>query len=262
MKVLILGAGKMGTWLAESMCLDHEVGIYDPVKEKLKFIFNSHRFLSYDDFKDFNPDILINAVDLQHTQTVFKEVLSYLPKDCILSDIASVKNGFQQFYENCGFRYVSTHPMFGPTFGNVKDLSKENAIIISESDEEGKAFYRDFYKSYKLKIFDYSFKQHDETIAYSLSIPFSSSIVFASCMKELEVPGTTFRKHLEISRGLLSEDDYLLSEILFNPYTLEQVEDIHAKLEKLIEMVRSKNVEGIHSFFGEIRENIGMRSDP
>ena len=40
--------------------------------------------------------------------------------------------------------FVSTHPMFGPTFGKMKDLSNENAIIIKESDEEGKAFFREF----------------------------------------------------------------------------------------------------------------------
>ena len=86
--------------------------------------------------------------------------------------------------------------MFGPTFGNVKDLSDESAIIITESDEEGKAFFREFYSGLKIKIFEYTFQEHDETIAYSLSIPFASTMVFASIMKEQEAPGTTFKKHL------------------------------------------------------------------
>jgi len=259
MKILILGAGKMGTWFAESLCLDHEVGIYDPVKERLKYIFNSHRLLSYEEFPEFGPELVLNAVDLQHTRKVFDEVLPYLSEATILSDIASVKNGLQDYYMASGRRFVSTHPMFGPTFGNVKNLSHENAIIVSESDEEGKAFFRNFYKSYSLRIFEYSFRQHDETIAYSLSIPFSSSLVFGSCMKNLEVPGTTFKKHLEISRGLMSEDNYLLSEILLNPFTLEQVQNIHNKLDELIQMIKRKDAEGIHQFFHEIRENIGMK---
>lgn len=259
MKILILGAGKMGTWLAESLCLDHEVGIYDPVKEKLKYIFNSQRFLSYHDFIDFQPELLINAVDLQHTRNVFNEVFPYIPNECIISDIASVKNGLKELYLNSGRRFVSTHPMFGPTFGNVKDLSDQNAIIIDESDEEGKTFFRNFYRSFNLNIFEYSFIKHDETIAYSLSIPFTSSIVFGSCMKELEVPGTTFKKYLDISRGTLSEDDYLLSEILFSPFTLEQVENIHQKLEKMIGLIKDRKTEEIHQFFSEIRKNIGMK---
>lgn len=249
----------MGSWLAESLCLDHEVGIYDPVKEKLRYIFNSQRFLSYDEFAEFNPEILINSVDLQHTQKVFDEVLPYIPQNCIISDIASVKNGLEDFYKKAGRRFVSTHPMFGPTFGNVKDLSTQNAIIIKESDEDGKKFFRVFYEKLKLNIFDYSFRKHDETIAYSLSIPFASSIVFGSCMKELEVPGTTFKKHLAISKGVFSENDHLLSNILFNPYTVDQIENIQQKLELLTHMIKDKDANGMHKFFAEIRANIGMK---
>ena len=149
--------------------------------------------------------------------------------------------------------------MFGPTFGNVKDMSDQSAIIISESDEEGKAFFREYYRAYKIRIFEYDFRKHDETIAYSLSIPFASSIVFGSCMKELEVPGTTFKKHLDISKGLLSEDDYLLSEILLNPFTLQHVEKIHKKLEELIVLIQDKNTPGLHLILKELRENLNFQ---
>lgn len=41
-------------------------------------------------------------------------------------------------------------------------------------------------------------------------------------MKHQEAPGTTFKKHMAIAKGLLSEDDYLLQEILFNPRTRDK----------------------------------------
>ena len=84
-------------------------------------------------------------------------------------------------------------------------------------------------------------------------------MVFAACMKKLEVPGTTFKKHLDIAGGVLSEDVYLLSEILFNPYTIEQVENIHGQLGMLIDMIREKDQEGIHEFFRKLRMNIGSK---
>jgi prephenate dehydrogenase len=82
-------------------------------------------------------------------------------------------------------------------------------------------------------------------------------MVFAACMKKLEVPGTTFKKHLDIAKGLLSEDDYLLAEILFNPHSLEQVENIHSRLSDLISLIREKNGDGIRDFLNMLRENIG-----
>lgn len=256
MKILIAGAGRMGAWLVESLCLEHEVAVYDKEKTRMRYLFNTHRITTPGEILDFKAQLMINAVSLQHTRAAFDELIPLLPKDCILSDITSVKNGLKEFYEKTGMRYVSTHPMFGPTFANVRELSKENAVIITEGDEEGKNFFRDFYASFHLRIHEYSFAEHDQTIAYSLSIPFSSTMVFAAVMKKQDAPGTTFTKHMNIAKGLLSEDDYLLSEILFNSYTLEQVENIHQKLDDLIQLIRNRDEVGLHAFINQLRKNI------
>lgn len=258
MRIAIVGAGNMGSWLVESLCLDFEVGVYDSDRNKMKYFFNSRKFLYLEDLFEFQPDLLINAVSLENTIKVFEEIVPYLDENCIISDITSVKSGLSEFYKLAGKRFVSTHPMFGPTFANVKNLSEENAIIISESDPEGIEFFRTFYASHKLKIHEYSFEEHDRTIAYSLSVPFSSTLVFASRMKQQEAPGTTFKRHMEIAKGLLSEDDYLLSEILLNPYSLEQVENIHKSLEELIIMIRTKDTKGLTKYFNSLRKNLGL----
>lgn len=255
-KIVIIGAGRMGSWLVESLCLEYEVGVYDKEKSRLKYLFNSHRLSSFEDIREFEPDMLINAVSLQHTVQVFQEVLPFLPKKCILADITSVKTPLREFYLNSGREFVSTHPMFGPTFANIKELKDQSAIIIQQSSEEGKNFFRKFYSSFGIKIFEYTFIDHDKTIAYSLSIPFASTLVFAACMKKQEAPGTTFKKHLEIARGLFSEDDFLLSEILFSPYTYEQVDHISQKLEYLKKMIKEKDSGNMKNFLLELRNNI------
>lgn len=259
MRIAVIGAGNMGSWLVESLCLDYEVGVYDTDRSKLKYFFNSRKFLYYEEILDFQPDILINAVSIEHTVSVFEEIVPSLSKSCIISDLTSVKNGLAEYYKKTGHRFVSTHPMFGPTFANVKNLKNETAIIITESDEEGKEFFRKFYSSLHLKIRDYSFKEHDETIAYSLTIPFSSTLVFAACMKEQDAPGTTFKKHFEIAKGLLSEDNYLLSEILLSPYSLKQIEKIALSLDQLIDMIKNKDKIGLKDYFNNLRNNIGMK---
>ncbi len=256
MKILILGAGKMGTFLTDCLCIKHEVALFDTNPSRLRFVFNTQRFTQLEEVKAFEPEICINAVTLKFTIQAFKSVLPFLPKNCILSDIASVKTGIQAFYKQTGMRYVSTHPMFGPTFANLSDLSTQSAIIIAESDHLGKAFFKDFYGSLQLNIFEYTFDEHDETIAYSLSIPFVSSLVFAAVMKHQEAPGTTFKKHLTVARGLLSEDDYLLSEILFNPHTAEQIEAIKTQMTQLQHIVEQKDISKMQQFLTKVRHNI------
>ncbi len=260
-RILIAGAGNMGSWLAETLCLDYEVAVYDKDPHKLKYLYNTHRYKDIKDVAAFQPHLLINATGLKQTIDAFNQLLPHLPGDCIVSDVASVKNGLADYYPQCGFRYVSTHPMFGPTFGNLKALQGHNAIIISSSDSEGKAFYHNFFTLLGLKIYEYDFAEHDRTIAYSLSIPFSSTIVFSSCMKKLEVPGTTFKKHLSIAKGLLSEDDWLLSGILLNKYSVEKLYEISQRLYELIGMLETGNEEGLHQLFNQLRNNIGLVED-
>lgn len=256
MKILILGAGKMGTFLTDVLCIQHEVALYDTDARKLRFVFNTLRLTQLDEIREFEPELLINCVTLKYTIEAFEKVLPYIPQNCIISDIASVKTGLQEYYENCGRRYVSTHPMFGPTFATLDNLSTQSAIIISESDHMGKAFFKDLYQSLHLRIFEYSFEEHDETIAYSLSIPFASTLVFASVMKHQEAPGTTFKRHMDIAKGLLSEDDFLLSEILFNPHTPRQVENIRKELLDLLDIIETKDNERMLGFLTKVRKNI------
>lgn len=256
MRIFILGAGHIGAWLAEELCLDHDVAVYDLDRRKLKYFFQVKRFSALPEIKAFEPELMINAVNLPNTHQAFEEALPFLPVDCLLSDLASVKTGFHDLYRNLGKRFVSTHPMFGPTFANIRDLKDENAILIKESDEKGKEFFRNFYRGLKINLYEYSFEEHDQTIAYSLSIPFASSLVFAACMKKQEAPGTTFRRHLAIARGLLSEDDHLLTEILFNPSTIRQIEEINSKLAFLTHIIRGQDREEMQKFLNRLRNNI------
>ncbi len=269
MKILILGAGRMGSFFTDLLSFDHQVGVLEKEPQRMRFIYNAYRFTSYDEVREFKPELVINCVTLNQTITAFEQLLPHLPSSCIISDIASVKTNLKEFYQNCGFRYVSVHPMFGPTFANLGKLQSENAIIINEpdsfesgalmrgTDNEGIVFYRELFSRVKLNVREYSFEAHDQAVAYSLSIPFASTLVFGSIMKHQDAPGTTFKKHLEIARGLLSEDDFLLSEILFNPNTEGQLAQIIEKLEELYEIVQHRDSEEMKVFIDEVRQRVG-----
>lgn len=246
----------MGSFFTDILSFQHETAVFDTNPHQLRFVYNTYRFTTLEEIKEFEPELVINAVTVKYTIDAFRLVLPVLPKECIISDIASVKNGLKKFYEESGFRYVSSHPMFGPTFASLSNLSSENAIIISESDHMGKIFFKDLYNTLNLNIFEYTFEEHDDTVAYSLSIPFVSTLVFAGVMKHQEAPGTTFKKHMAIAKGLLSEDDYLLQEILFNPRTLAQVEKIRTELKNLQQIIADKDAEAMKRFLTKVRENI------
>ena len=256
MKILILGAGKMGSFFLDLLSFDHETAVYEKDPKRMRFTYNCQRLMTLDEVREFAPELVINAVTVKYTIPAFKEVLPYLPKDCIISDISSVKTNLKEYYDSTGFRYVSTHPMFGPTFANLNQLHEENAIIICEGDYMGRIFFKDLYQSLGLNIYEYTFEEHDRTVAYSLSIPFVSTFVFAAVMKHQDAPGTTFKRHMRIAKGVLNEDDYLLQEILFNPYTSDQVAQIRDELKELLDIIDNKDGDRMKQYLTKIRDNV------
>ena len=256
MRILILGAGKMGSFFTDVLSFDHECAVYEIDPRRMRFLYNTQRFTTLDEISEFRPELVINAVTLKYTIDVFRQVIPNLPSDCIISDISSVKTDLKEFYDSTGMRYVSTHPMFGPTFANLGALSSENAIIISEGDYMGRIFFLDLYRRLGLNVHEYTFAEHDEAMAYSLSVPFVSTFVFSAVMKHQDAPGTTFKRHLNIARGVLGEDDTLLREILFNPHTKSHVEQIRSELKDLIDIIDRKDGEALNNYFVRIRANI------
>ena len=246
----------MGSFFIDLLSFDHDVAVYEKDAKRMRFTYNCQRFTTLDEVKKFAPELVINAVTVKYTLSAFKEVLPYLPTECIVSDIASVKTGLKDFYEQSGHPYVSTRPMFGPTFANLNQLSEENAIIISEGDYTGRIFFKDLYRKLGLNIYEYTFLEHDETVAYSLSIPFVSTFVFAAVMKHQGAPGTTFKRHMRIAKGVLNEDDYLLQEILFNPYTSGQVSKIREELKELIDIIDNKDAKLMKKYLTKIRQHV------
>ena len=256
MRILVMGAGKMGSFFLDLLSFEHETAVYEKDPRRMRFTYNTQRFTDLEEVRAFRPELVLNAVTVKYTIPAFDEVLPYLPEDCILSDIASVKTGLHDYYKSTGRRFVSTHPMFGPTFANLQQLSEENAIIITEGDYMGRIFFKDLYRRLDLNIYEYTFEEHDRTVAYSLSIPFVSTFVFAAVMKHQDAPGTTFKRHMRIAKGVLNEDDYLLQEVLFNPYTHDQVAQIRTELKDLLNIIDTKDAEGMKAYLAKIRENV------
>ena len=61
---------------------------------------------------------------------------------------------------------------------------------------------------------------------------------------------------MQIAKGVLNEDDYLLQEILFNPYTNGQVAKIREELKLLMDIIEHKDAEVMKAFLARIRGHL------
>ncbi|OPY70309.1 MAG: T-protein [Syntrophorhabdaceae bacterium PtaU1.Bin034] len=257
MKIAIVGTGHMGSWFARELSKGHEVAVYDRDLAKSERLKGVRHLAGIAAVGEYDPKLLINAVTLRNTVEAFEAVSPYLKKDCIICDMASIKERIAGYYTRAGFDFVSIHPMFGPTFADMEKVREENAVIITESCEQGGQFFTRFFARLGVRIFEYSFDEHDAMMAYSLTTPFVSSMIFAACVDAKTAPGTTFKRHMAIAGSLLAEDDHLLAEILFNPHSVTEINRITSRLEFLKHIIMAKDQDEAAEFFRRLRENIG-----
>ncbi len=257
MKIAVVGAGRMGSWLAQLLRNDHQVAVLDKDRNKAKTVPADRHLSKLDGLEGFSPDILINAVDLAHTVEVFQEAIQYVPKKCVLVDVTSVKGALREFYSSCDHKYVSIHPMFGPTFGDMEALEGESVVFIHGSDPRTEQMLKTYFDDIGLTFYHFGFEEHDRMMAYSLTTPFVASLTFAACLESDAVLGTTFTKHKAIAKGLLAEDDALLTEILFNPKSVEQLNKVTGKLEFLKHVIDGRDAEEASRFLQDLRDNVG-----
>ncbi|VVC00177.1 Prephenate dehydrogenase [uncultured archaeon] len=254
-----MGCGKMGSWISRELAKSgNKVAVFDRHEEKALGLAEAGcaPLAKINDAKGFKPEILVNAVSLGNTISAFNEAMPHIGEECILCDVASIKDGLEEFYAKAGLPFLSMHPMFGPTFASMNTPKGENAIIIKGSDKKASVFFREFFAERGVNVSDYTFNEHDGMMAYSLTTPFFSSLVFASCINATVVPGTTFGRHLAIAKGLLGEDDSLICEILFNRHSPRQIDRINSRMEHLKHIIMARDTEEAKKFLARLRENI------
>ncbi|HDP94861.1 MAG TPA: prephenate dehydrogenase [Candidatus Aminicenantes bacterium] len=258
MKIAIIGLGGMGSWLArEMLATGHEIAAFD-IRPHVEFPAGARRLEQLREIRQYRPDMLINAVTIHQTVPVFQKLSLFLPHDCMLVDITSIKDAPAAYYRGCKRPFASIHPMFGPVSASARTLSGESMIIINESCPAGKHFFHTFGSARGLHCREMSFEEHDHMMAHSLTLPFATSLAFAACMDGGEVPGTTFARHRELARTLLREDDDLLVEILFNRYSLDQIDSVCGRLRFLRQVIAAGDHGEAEGFIARLRENTGV----
>ena len=64
MKILILGAGKMGSFFVDLLSFDHETAVYDVDPKRLRFMYNTQRFTTC--HHRFSTDKKLGTTNLEY----------------------------------------------------------------------------------------------------------------------------------------------------------------------------------------------------
>ena len=75
MRILILGAGKMGSFFTDILSFQHETAVFDVNPHQLRFVYNTYRFTTLEEIKEFEPELVINAATKVVSPFIIAEVV-------------------------------------------------------------------------------------------------------------------------------------------------------------------------------------------
>ncbi len=72
MRILILGAGKMGSFFTDVLSFQHETAVFDVAPKRLRFRLQTPTDIPHSKrLKEFKPELVINAATVKYTLDAF-----------------------------------------------------------------------------------------------------------------------------------------------------------------------------------------------
>jgi len=134
-----------------------------------------------------NSDIVVISVPIASTKDVIEELAPYMPKESVMIDVTSVKEGPTEKMEEClgdDVEFIPTHPVFGP-----RTTSLNGQVIVLTATKKGKWYPKvyDYFESKKMRIIETTAEHHDYMMAVVQILTHFSYISTASAIEKLKV---------------------------------------------------------------------------
>lgn len=173
-----------------------------------------------------------------------ERVCAHLKKDCIVSDITSVKElPMLQMEKHWKGNVVGTHPLFGP------EPKKEDGLRVvitpsSQTSEEAVLKVEGFFTRMGCHVFRASAQSHDWAMACVQNLNFITNIAYFALLsnKEEILPYVTpsFTRRLVSAQKMLTEDAEMFSQ-LFEINNRSQ--EVVRQFSKLLNLAASGDIE-------------------
>lgn len=214
---IVGGCGKMGIWLADFFCsYGHSITICDiskPKNCKYSYEANIEKATKRKDFVFLTTSITEAPAVL--------DTLIDLNTEAVLVDICSLKEGLIPYFMKAvdrGQKTASIHPMFGP---DVKTLVGRNMVFCEGPLLTNTTDVISLFENSTANIIKIPFDDHDRLMQYVLGTAHLLNLSFAAFLADsgisldqlLEVAGTTFKRQIEVTKGVVCENQGLYYDI-------------------------------------------------
>jgi prephenate dehydrogenase len=271
MRIAVIGAGKMGVWLAKFFqSKGYTVVLADRKKKKLAKL----KDLSVELTSDFkaavqNADQILLCVSINAIEEVVKAISPALHEGQVVMDICSIKEApVKIMHEHIKKGLVlGTHPVFGPGSNGVR----HKAYILTPTNAKEQEFAKKFKKwleQEEAHVFVMSPQKHDQLMSVVLGLPHFLGLVACETLLEQKnlaetkkVAGTTYRMLFTLAEATALETPDLYASLQMNLPELGKIEDLFmAKAQEWLSLIKKKDAKAIVDRMEQLKKKL-METD-
>ncbi len=165
MEILVVGAGALGSVLAEYLAGRHSLSIYDTDGSKSSSLADRVGGKSLRDLGDLSSfDAVVISVPISVTPSVIRAGSGKMKEGSCIVEVSSVKSPVIPSMREAsrrGLGTVSIHPLFGP---GLDDLSKGRAALVPIVDVDGELALASSLFPFEYVVIDA--EDHDRAMAW------------------------------------------------------------------------------------------------
>ena len=227
------------------------------------------RILARDDWADIETlalkiDLALISVPIESTASVISKLGPYLPQDCILSDITSIKESpLEAMLKAHQGPVVGFHPLFGPS---TSTLDKQIIVVTPGRNPDACQWLLDQLSAWGSIILNSTAKEHDEVMGIVQTLRHFATFAFGQFLhrkqinlqRTLEFSSPIYRLELGMVGRLFAQDPSLYAEIIFaSPDRCRLLKDYLDSIQDNLEMIEKGEKELFQSEFNNIAEWFG-----
>ena len=192
-------------------------------------------------------DIVILSVPISQTAAMIKKVAPLLNERQLLMDFTSIKKDFVNLMKvNTSAEIISLHPLFGP----LKNIEKQNIILIKIRTKEFYPKVKKLLRALKLKIVEIELEEHDKSMTIIQSLIHLMAFALVNTIDELQfsfkklhqLSTPLYRLHMDLASRLLHQSPELYTDIsILNPYLKKVGDAFQNNLNSLLETIAKQD---------------------
>jgi chorismate mutase/prephenate dehydrogenase len=207
--------------------------------------------------------LVIVGAPIDVTESVIKE-LTYLPEDCILADITSVKDApLQAMLAVHKGPVVGLHPMFGP---DISSFAKQVIVYCHGRGKEKYMWLIEQMKIWGAHLYNVEAKTHDESMTLIQALRHFTSFVYGVHLQEvgadlkqlLDLSSPIYRLELAMVGRLFAQDPALYADIILSQKNnLTMIKRYHKHFSEAIELLENGDREAFIERFKSVTKWMG-----